>query len=377
MEKIAVIGSAYPYRGGLAAFNERLATEFIWQGIPTTIYTFTLQYPAFLFPGKTQYSSEPAPEGLEIRRTINSVNPVSWFASARKIRQEKPGLVIVKYWLPFMAPALGTVCRRIRNRGTKIVCIADNIIPHEKRPGDAILTRYFVNSVDGFIVMSAQVEKDLLQVRPGSPYRLNPHPLFDNFGDPIPKALARKELGLEVEGPLMLFFGFIRDYKGLDLLLEAMADDRLRSAPARLLVAGEFYTDAAPYLKMIRDLGLQDRVILHDRFINDSEVSRYFCAADLVVQPYKHATQSGVTQIAYHFNKPMVVTSVGGLPELVPDGVAGYVTNTDPGSIAAAIADFYAEGKETIFAHNIESEKLKFTWSRMTGTILDLYRELT
>lgn len=376
MEKIAVIGSAYPYRGGLAAFNERLATEFIRQGFPTTIHTFTLQYPGFLFPGKTQYSEDPAPVELNIRRSVNSVNPFNWSRAARKIRRENPDLAIVKYWLPFMAPSLGTIARKIRKGGTSVICIADNIVPHEKRPGDAMLTRYFVNSVDGFIVMSSQVEKELKMARPGLPYRINPHPLFDNFGEAIPKTLARKELGLDETGPLMLFFGFIREYKGLDLLLEAMSDERLRQLPVNLLVAGEFYTDASPYLRLIHDLGLEDRVFLHDRFINDSEVSRYFCAADLVVQPYRHATQSGVTQIAYHFNKPMVVTAVGGLPELVPDGVAGFVTETDPGAIAAAIADFFLEGKEAIFVHNIEIEKQKFAWSGMTRSILDLYREI-
>jgi len=208
------------------------------------------------------------------------------------------------------------------------------------------------------------------------PYRFNPHPLFDNFGDSIPKNEARARLGLDPEQSYILFFGFIRDYKGLDLLLHAMARPEIRELPVKLLVAGEYYTDPEPYRAIIRDSRLEDRVVMHDRFIDDSEVASYFCAADLVVQPYKHATQSGVTQIAYHFNKPMVVTNVGGLPELVPDGIVGYVTEPSPDAIASAVVKYFREEKEVIFAQYIEKEKLKFSWGKMAGSILDLYHEL-
>jgi glycosyltransferase involved in cell wall biosynthesis len=264
----------------------------------------------------------------------------------------------------------------LRKKGVKVISIADNIVPHEKRPGDTLLTRYFIRSVDGFVVMSAQVGKDLDRFDPLKPRRFNPHPLFDNFGDPIPKSEARQTLGIDPSAPLILFFGFIRDYKGLDLLLEAMAREDFTNRSAKLLIAGEFYTDPGPYRQLINDPRLAGRVILHDRFIADHEVSCYFSAADLVVQPYRHATQSGVTQIAYHFDKPMIVTDVGGLPEMIPDGVAGYVVPAEPAAIAKAIERFYQEEKEIIFTGNIKREKLKFSWGKMASAILDLGRDI-
>ncbi|MCX6243466.1 MAG: glycosyltransferase [Bacteroidetes bacterium] len=372
--KVVIIGSAHPLRGGLATYNERLAKEYIGQGNEVVIYTFSLQYPGFLFPGKTQYSSEPAPAGIPIKIKINSINPFNWIRTGREIRKLRPDLVVVKFWIPFMAPCLGTICRIIRkNKKTKVVCIVDNLIPHEKRPGDTMFVRYWVKSVDGFIAMSRSVLEDIKRVQEKSskpkPSLFSPHPLYDNFGDPVSKSEAKARLKLDPAYSYLLFFGFIRDYKGLDLLLKAFADERLRAFPLKLLVAGEFYTDSKPYYDLLHELKLEEHVIMSNDFIPDSSVGDYFCAADLVVQPYKSATQSGVTQIAYHFNKPMIITDVGGLAEFVPHEKVGYVVNSSEKEIADAILRFYKEDKESEFSANAAIEKQKYSWKKMTEAI--------
>ncbi|MBN3034127.1 MAG: glycosyltransferase [Bacteroidales bacterium] len=373
IRSLVVIGTAHPLRGGLAAYNERLAREYGAQGVQTSIYTFSLQYPSFLFPGKTQYSAEPAPADLDIRVRINSINPFNWFSVGRELKRTAPDLVIIKFWMPFMAPCLGTIARNLRkNRHSRVISILDNVIPHEPGPGDRMLVRYWINSVDGFIAMSDSVMHDLELFDRKKPRLFCPHPLYDHYGELLPKEQARRMLGLSPEGRYILFFGFIRDYKGLDILLAAMASERLRNMDVRLLVAGEFYTDPEPYRHMIRELGLEDRVIMANDFIPDSRVAEYFSACDLVVQPYKSATQSGVTQIAYHFDKPMVVTRVGGLPELVPDGRVGWVVAPEPGEVAEAIVRFYLEGHEQEFISNMADEKKKYSWERLTGAIDEL-----
>jgi D-inositol-3-phosphate glycosyltransferase len=369
-KKIVIIGSAHPLRGGLATYNERLAREYISQGADVTIYTFTLQYPSILFPGKTQYSSEPAPEGLTIKRSINSINPMNWIRVGREIRKMRPDLVIVKFWIPFMAPCLGTICRIIRGNGvSRIVSIIDNIIPHEKKPGDRMLAKYWVNSVDGFVAMSRSVLVDLESFDKKKPVLYCPHPLYDNFGEAMPKSVAKELLGLDKDVNYILFFGFIREYKGLDLLLDAMAGKEISRMNVKLLVAGEFYCDDKPYFEQIQKSGIGDMVIMTNDFIPDSEVGIYFCAADIVVQPYKNATQSGVTQIAYHFNKPMIITDVGGLAEFVPDGKVGYVVKPEVAAIEEAIVRFYKEGMEGKFSTNAEEEKRKYSWEKMTDTV--------
>ena len=369
-KKVVLVGSAHPLRGGLATYNERLIREYRMQGDDAYIYTFSLQYPGFLFPGKTQYSTEPAPKDLPIHVCINSINPLNWIRVGFQLRKQKPDLVIVKFWMPFMAPCLGTIARIIRgNKHSKVVSIIDNIIPHEKRPGDRILANYWVKSCDGFIAMSKSVMDDLKTFTKTKPVLFSPHPLYDTFGKAIPKAEAKQKLKLDKNSDYVLFFGFIRDYKGLDLLLQAFSDERIRKRKLKLLVAGEFYTDAKPYRDLIENNHLQDSVIMSNDFIPDSEVRYYFCAADLVVQPYKTATQSGVTQIAYHFDKPMIVTDVGGLSELVPDGVVGYVVQPDPAEIASSIIRFYDEKKELEFAANASREKEKYSWGKMLEAI--------
>jgi len=372
-QHIVILGPAYPLRGGgMATFNERLAREFIKMGHRVTIYTFSLQYPSFLFPGKSQYSTEPAPTDLDIRVLVNSVNPFNWEFVGKELRELAPDIIVVRYWLPLMGPALGRILRIAKkNRKTKVVCIADNVMPHEKRPGDKWFTRYFTKVPDAFITMSEKVTKDLSQFVSDKTVRLLQHPLYDNFGEALPKQIARKYLGLPESGKLILFFGFIRAYKGLDLLIEAMADHRIKEEKITLLVAGEFYQDSTPYLEQIKRLGLSDSIILRTDFITDSEV-RYYCSSpDLIVQPYRNATQSGVTPLAYHFEKPMLVTNVGGLPSMVPDGRAGLVAEPEARSIADHIIEFYRLGEEHFFP-GLKEEKKKYSWKVFCEQILDL-----
>ncbi|MCD4735120.1 MAG: glycosyltransferase [Bacteroidales bacterium] len=372
--KIIIIGSAYPLRGGLTAFNERLAREFNSHGHDVQLYTFSLQYPGFLFPGKTQYSSDPPPEDLKIKVKINSVNPFNWFRVGKELKKFKPDLVVIKFWIPFMAPCLGTIARIIRkNKVTKVISVIDNIVPHEKRIGDRILANYWVKSVDGFITMSRQVLGELDTFDKLKPKLYHPHPLYDNFGDIIDKTEARQMLGFNASDKIILFFGFIRDYKGLDLLLKAMANPVIKESDISLLVAGEFYTDNKSYLSVIKENELEDKVILHTEFIPDGDVAKYFCASDLVVQPYKHATQSGVTQIAYYFNKPMITTNVGGLAEIVPDEKVGFVVKPEEKEISEAIYRFFTENRESEFIRNVIIEKQKYSWDNFVGSLVKVY----
>lgn len=372
MAKVVIIGPAHPLRGGLATFNQRLAHEFMAQGDECILLSFSLQYPGFLFPGTTQYSSDPAPADLDIRSLINSVNPLNWITVGRKLRKWKPDLIVVRFWLPFMGPALGTILRQAKkNRHSRVVCIADNVTPHEKRPGDTPFTRYFLKSCDAFVTMSEKVFADLRQFEPSKPAQVVQHPLYDNFGAALPKDEARRHLGLPAGEKLVLFFGFIRQYKGLDLLLEAMADTRIRQAGIRLVVAGEFYEDEAPYREIIQKRGLEEQVILRTHFIPDNEVRYYLCAGDCVIQPYKNATQSGVTPLAYHFEKPMVVTDVGGLPALVPHEKVGIVCAPEPGAIAAGILRFYELG-EAYFIPHLRAEKQKYAWEKLVEALRGL-----
>ncbi len=369
-----IIGSAYPLRGGgLATFNERLARAFKQNGDQVRIETFSLQYPSFLFPGKTQYSDELPPGDINITVSVNSISPFNWIKVGRKLKKEKPDLVVLRYWIPFISPSLGTIARIIRkNKHTKIIAIADNIIPHEKRPGDALLSNYFVNSVDGFVTMSQTVMDDLSQFDQKKPRLFNPHPLYDNFGKSLDKKEAQEKLGLQVDEKYLLFFGFIRDYKGLDLLLEAMTDPRIKKENIKLIIAGEYYSSEEKYKKYILDHQLSDSLILRTDFIPNTKVGHYFSACDLVVQPYKTATQSGVTQIGYHFEKPMIVTNVGGLPEIILHNKTGYVCEVNATDIADHILKFYQENKADDFAPYIHEEKKKYSWDKLVEAILEV-----
>lgn len=369
--KIILVGSAYPLRGGLATFNERLIREFMAEGHDASIVTFSLQYPEFLFPGKTQYSNDAPPHDLKITKAVNSINPFNWIRTGLRLRREDPDILLLKYWTPFMAPCFGTIIRMVSKK-TKVVVICDNIIPHEKHFFDDFFNRYFLNACDAFICMSESVRNDLISYLPKAPHILTPHPVYDTFGDAVPRVEALQKFGLKEDDKVVLFFGFIRAYKGLDILLEAMADTRVRESGIKAIIAGEYYEDAAPYKKMIQDLHLSDALIVRDDFISNEEVKYYFSAADIVVQPYKSATQSGISQICYSFEKPMVVTRVGGLPEIVPHMQCGYVCEVNASSIADAMIDFFNHGKRPDFHPHIVEEKKKYSWSRMTAAIRSL-----
>ena len=372
MVSVVIIGPAYPLRGGLATFNERLARQFIQQGFDTKIYTFSLQYPGFLFPGTTQYSDAPAPADLDIKVCINSVLPTNWLKIGLELKILNPDFIVVRYWLPVMGPCLGTILRIIKkNKHTKIICIADNIIPHEKRKGDNLFTKYFIKPVDAFIVMSEKVMSDLKQFDKTKSVKLIQHPLYDNFGEKIDKKLARKNIGIQGGEKIILFFGFIRKYKGLDILLDALAliKKENTSTSFKVLIAGEFYEDRKSFDAQIARLGLENMLILRTDFIPDNEVRNYFCAADVVIQPYRNATQSGVSPLAYHFEIPMIVTNVGGLPALVPDGKIGLVAEPNATSIAKKITEYFIKD-ENVFIENLKEEKKKFSWKKMVDAIV-------
>ena len=374
-KRIILLGPAHPFRGGIADFNECLATEFQRQGFETEIVTFKLQYPRFLFPGKTQFSPDPKPVHLKITQRLNSINPFNWLTVGNYIKNRKPDLLISKFWLPFFGPCLGKVANMARTNGYTIhIPVLDNVVPHEKRIGDKLLTNYFIKSCDGFVSMSRSVEDDLEKFTKNRHRRFIPHPIYDNFGDRVDKKEARKYLNLNLGDKIILFFGLIRKYKGLDLLLKALADERL--SDVKLIIAGEYYDSKKEYDKIISDLNLTSRIIQYDHFIPTEEVKYFFGSADLLVQPYHSATQSGISQMAYHFHKPMVVTDVGGLSEIIPNEKVGYVVETNAESVADAIFRFYNENKETEFVANVAIEKERFSWAKMVKGILDLEKEI-
>ena len=373
-KKIIILSPAHPLRGGIAALSERLAQELQNNGAEVTIYSFSLQYPGFLFPGKTQFTDDPPPKNLKIKTVVNSINPLNWWKVGRMIQKEKPNLLIIRYWLPFMAMSLGTIARIAkRNKHTKIIAIADNILPHEKRPGDWQLTAYFVKAVDGFIVMSKSVMEDLRLFTKTKPAIFTPHPIYDNYGEIVDKKESLQHLQLPENERYILFFGFIRKYKGLDLLLEAIP--LLENKNIKILVAGEFYEDEKPYLDIIERLNIKNKIYWHTHFISDSEVKYYLSAADVVIQPYKNATQSGVTPLAYHFEIPMIVTNVGALPRLVPHEKVGLVCEPNSSSLAYTIDRFFTLDQNKFIQH-IKIEKKKLSWEFLIESIKNLYHDL-
>ena len=372
--KIIIVGTSHPYRGGIAAFTDRLATEFVREGVDIEVVTFKLQYPSFLFPGKTQYSDAKAPEGLSIARKVNSINPLNWIKVGKEIRKKNPDIVVFTYWMAFFAPCFGKIARVIkRNRHTKCIGLIHNMIPHEKSILDKMFPPYFVKAMDGFVALSKSVLNDIATVdKQNKPRVFTPHPLYDHFGEIVSRDEAIRHLNLDPNYRYFLFFGLVRAYKGLDLLIDAFADARLRKFPVELIVAGEFYEDPKPFLEQIEKYGLQDSVIIQNQYISDDDVKYYFNTSDIVVQPYKSATQSGVTQIAYHFEKPMLVTNVGGLGEIIPNGIAGYVVEPNPSSIADALVDFCENDRRETFVDGVRAEKQKYQWSNMTDAIKKL-----
>jgi glycosyltransferase involved in cell wall biosynthesis len=380
--KVIIIGPAWPLRGGLASFDQRLCRSFIEDGHSCSIYSFSLQYPSFLFPGTTQYSSDPEPRDIGIHSVINSVNPFNWLKVGKFLKKESADLIVARYWLPFMGPALGRILRVAgRNKKTKIIAITDNILPHEKRPGDRFFTKYFLKSCDAFVTMSDSVLNDLRKFEKTKPAKRVIHPLYDNFGEIIPKTDARKylreklKLDVSEKDKIILFFGFIRKYKGLDILLKAMSEPKMKKSGIRLLIAGEFYEDANQYKNLIEELRIADQLILKTDFIPDSGVQFYVCAADAVIQPYRHATQSGVTPLAYHFEKPMIVSNVGSFPEQVIHEKTGLVSEPAPAALSEAILRFYELGEEFFIPH-LRTEKIKYSWKNLVNTLLELSHDI-
>lgn len=365
--RIVILGTAWPYRGGLAAFNERLAKQFVTEGHDVEVVTFTLQYPSFLFPGKTQYSNEIAPEGLKIVQEINSCNPWSWIKVGRRLKNEVPDLVISCYWMAFFAPCYGIIEKIVRSNGkTKCIALVHNMIPHEPSVLDKLLAPFYVKQNDGFVALSDSVVKDIASLdKENKPKTFSPHPVYDHYGDKMDKKEACKALGLDEEKNYMLFFGLVRAYKGLDLLLDAFGKVKDDLTNLQLIIAGEFYEDEEKYRKQILDKGLTSRVILKNEFIADADLRKYFGAADLIVQPYKTATQSGVTQVAFHFEKPCLVTNVGGLGEIIHHGKMGYAVEPRVEAIAASLLDYYQNDRQEAFTRYLIKEKELYGWNIM------------
>ena len=369
--KIILLGPAHPYRGGLASIMETMAREWQSRGHEVRIYTFTVQYPSLLFPGKTQYVTTPAPEDLHIERVMNTVNPLNWVSLGLRLKREQPDMVVMKYWTPFMAPCFGTIARIARSNGvTKFVCQIDNVEPHEHHIIDRPCNHYYLGAVDGFVYMSEQVHGKL-KAYTSAPALFSPHPMFENFGKAVERDEACRRIGLDVEQRYTLFFGLIRDYKGLDLLLRAWA--KWMPEGRKLLIAGEFYASREKYISLIEELGLREKVVLHDRFIADEDVRYYFSAADALVLPYRTATQSGVTQIAYNFSLPMIVTRVGGLPEIVPDGRVGLVCEPTAESIKDALEQLYEGDTLQRLKENFAQERKRFSWAAMCDKLVEVY----
>ena len=365
--KIILLGTSWPFRGGLATFNERLAKQFMAEGHDVEIWTFTLQYPSFLFPGKTQYSNEPAPEGIAIRRELNSCNPFNWIRVGKAIKKAAPDLLICCYWMSFFAPAYGLISRMAKKNGkTKCVALVHNMIPHEPNILDKLFAPYFIKSQDGFVALSESVVKDIdLLDKANKPKTFSPHPIYDHYGERMTKEEACAALGLDDKNGYMLFFGLVRAYKGLDVLLDAFGLIKDQLPTVQLIIAGEFYEDEEKYRAQIAANGLKERVLLRNEFIPDGDLRKYFGAADLIVQPYKTATQSGVTQVAFHFEKPMLVTNVGGLGEIVHDHKMGYACEPTAEAIAADIVDYFQNKRQEAYTAYLQKEKTKYAWSNM------------
>jgi D-inositol-3-phosphate glycosyltransferase len=374
--KIAIIGPAHPLRGGIANFNEALALSLIQSGHEVEIFSFSMQYPKFLFPGQSQFTDAPPPKDLKIHSVINSISPVSWRKTSKLIRDFAPDLVVVRFWLPFMGPALGSICGKLKKSGLPVIAITDNVIPHESRPGDKMLTKYFLKRCSAFMVMARSVEEDLRIFVPDAKVAFNPHPVYNIFGDAVNKDEAKQKLNLSPDRKYVLFFGLIRKYKGLSLTLDAFAKVSQTFKDVDLIVAGEFYEDSKPYYEQIEKLGISDRVILHGNYIAEDQVKYYFSASDLLVQTYLSATQSGVTQIGYHFGLPMLVTRVGGLPEMIEDTKTGYVCDTNAGAVAAAMVDYFSQNREAEMREAVKKAAPQFDWQCFVEKLLKLAEDL-
>lgn len=375
-ETIVLIGPAYPLRGGIAHFNESFAKELLVHGFQVKLVSFYLQYPSFLFPGKTQKAEGDPPRDLDIYPLISSIDPLSWKRTAKIIASWRPAVVVIRFWIPFMGPAMGAIARKLRKQGITVIGLVDNAIPHEARPADKVLSRYFFKNCDAFFTLSKSVAEDINRLVPGKPVATSPHPLYDFFGEKVQKDQAIKALGLDSGFRYILFFGFVRKYKGLDLLMEGFARSGLKNHKVKLIVAGEFYDDSATYFDLAKTLQIEEAMVFRNEYIPEAEVKNYFGATSIVAQTYRSATQSGVTQIAYHFERPMLVTDVGGLSEIVPHGKAGFVVDPKPEAIAESLARFFQDGLEEQFEKNVAVEKQRFSWKHFKNEFLSFVNQI-
>lgn len=360
--KVVLLGTANPYRGGLAAFNERMALEWQNQGHEVLIYNFTLQYPSFLFPGTSQYNENPHQDLVPNLRMVNSINPLNWIWVGWKLHQMRPDLVIFRYWISFMAPCYTVIAWLLKwNKHSKVMAIVDNAISHEPKFYEKPVAKIFFKTVDEFLTMSDKVKSDLNSIHPTETLS-TVHPLYDNYPKAIDKESAREQLQIPLEEKVVLFFGFIRDYKGLDILLEAMASPAIRAEKIKLIVAGEFYSNQEKYETMVDTFQLRNDIYWHTDFIPDAEIVNYFCAADAVVLPYKAATQSGVTQIAFYYHTPIIATNVGGIKEMVIDQEHGYIVAAEAEAISTAIINLYSQDHLSFFKKEIAKATEKYQW---------------
>ncbi len=372
LSPIILVGPATPLRGGIAQYTDQLYLH-LSKRHPVEVFTYSRLFPQLLFPGKTQFDTSNTTIGVPSRQTLDSIGPLSWWRTAAEIVKLQPRVVVVMHQMPFFAPCLGTLLRRIRRQtASRQILLCHNLIPHETHFFDVPLTRYLIKVPEAFVVLSESVERDLLRLRSNAKVVRVPQPIYDFFPTPPAQQAAREQLGLPPDQPVVLFFGLVRAYKGLGTLLQAMT-----SLPqARLLIAGEFYQPRADYERQIAELGLGDRVLVEDRYIPNEEVPKYFAAADVVVLPYLSATQSGVSKLAYHFDKPVVITNVGGLAEEVEEGKTGYVVPpNDPAALAVAIEKVLTEKTRIDFASHVREYKKRYSWERVVEAIEKLLTE--
>ncbi|MDZ7290112.1 MAG: glycosyltransferase [candidate division KSB1 bacterium] len=364
---MVLVGPAFPWRGGIAQYTDQLYLH-LREKYPVEVFTYSRLFPKPLFPGRTQLDTSKTAIEVPSRRTLDSIGPVSWWRTAAAIVRCQPRAVVVMHQMPFFAPCLGTLLRLIRRQAstTRQILLCHNLIPHEPHFFDAPLTRYLLAMPDAFLVLSEAVEREVLRFRPDARLVRVPQPIYDFFPTAPSRQAARQRLSLPLEQPVVLFFGLVRAYKGLAILLHAMT----YLPHVHLLIAGEFYQSRHDYQRQISELDLKDRVYLEDRYIPNEEVPAYFAAADVVVLPYLSATQSGVSKLAYHFDKPVIVTNVGGLAEEVEAGRTGYVVPPgDPVALAEAIAKVLAENARDDFAVNIREYKKRYSWARVIEAI--------
>jgi len=371
--RISIIGPFQPFRGGISDFNTALFIE-LDKSHDIQVINYSTQYPKILFPGKTQYKNN-ADELFKSERILSSINPLSWNKTANKIIEFQPDIVVFHYWMPFFVPALRKISKSLKkNIDAKIIVICHNLIPHENHNFAQFFTKIFIKNIAQFIVMSESVKSDLLKIVPNAKFKLIPHPIYNIFGNTIDKKIARKNLDIKAKN-VVLYFGLIREYKGLDILLNSIPIIKQELNDFIIIVAGECYGKTEKYYDIIEKLKIQDSVDLRLKFIPDNEVADYFSAADVVALPYRTATQSGITQIAYNFNRPVIVSDVGGLAEIVPNGKVGYVVKPQSEDFANAIIKFFKEDNFEEFSKNIEPHKQLFSWEKFVNNLMELASE--